>query len=66
MGLRDYLRGTVFLSHAVKHYRTVRLRRTHPYGVIPDAPSRVIVEPTNACNLRCSFCGKMDMARPWT
>jgi MoaA/NifB/PqqE/SkfB family radical SAM enzyme len=65
MGLRNYLRGTIFLSHAVKHFRTIRLRRTHPYGVIPDTPSRVIVEPTNACNLRCSYCGNKDMARPW-
>ena len=66
MGLRSYLRGTVFLSHAVKHLRTVRLRKTHPYGIIPERPSRVIVEPTNACNLACSYCGNKDMVRPWT
>ena len=66
MGLRNYLRGTIFLSHAVKHWRTVRLRRTHPHGVIPDVPNRLIVEPTNACNLRCSYCGNKDMLRPWT
>lgn len=66
MGLRSYLRGTIFLSHAVKHLRTVRLRRTHPYGIVPDAPRRVIVEPTNACNLACSYCGNKDMLRPWT
>lgn len=66
MGIRNYLRGTVFLSHAVKHFRTTRLRRTHPYGIIPERPSRVIVEPTNACNLACSYCGNKDMLRPWT
>lgn len=66
MGLRSYLRGTILLSHTVKHLRTVRLRRRHPHGVIPDAPSRVIVEPTNACNLKCGFCGNKDMARKWT
>lgn len=66
LALKSRLRGTVLLSHAVKHARTVRLRRTHPYGVIPDVPSRIIVEPTNACNLSCSFCGNKDMLREWT
>lgn len=66
MGLRSRLRGTIFLSKAVKHLRTVRLRRSHPHGVIPDVPRRVIVEPTNACNLKCSYCGNKDMLRPWT
>jgi radical SAM protein with 4Fe4S-binding SPASM domain len=66
MGLRSYLRGTILLSHTVKHLRTVRQRRTHPHGHIPEAPSRVIVEPTNACNLKCTYCGNKDMARPWT
>ncbi len=66
MGLRNYVRGTIFLNHAIKHWRTIRLRRSHPYGLIPDRPSRVIVEPTNACNLKCSFCGNKDMLREWT
>lgn len=66
MDLRSQLRGSIFLSHTVKHLRTVRLRRTHPYGVIPPTPSRVIVEPTNACNLKCGYCGNKDMARKWT
>lgn len=63
MGLRSYLRGTVLLSHSVKHLRTVRLRRTHPYGLVPKAPNRVVIEPTNACNLRCTYCGNPNMSR---
>jgi len=26
----------------------------------------VIVEPTNACNLKCTFCGNRNMSRPWS
>ncbi|TDJ68786.1 MAG: radical SAM/SPASM domain-containing protein [Planctomycetota bacterium] len=65
-GLRSWVRRTVILQRTIEHLRTVRLRRTHPLGIIPDAPSRIIVEPTNACNLKCGFCGNKDMLRPWT
>jgi pyruvate-formate lyase-activating enzyme len=66
MGLRNWVRSTTLLQKTVEHMRTVRLRRTHPYGIIPPAPRRVVVEPTNACNLRCSYCGNKDMLRPAT
>lgn len=64
--IRNWFRGTILLSNTVQHLRTLRLRRTHPLGLIPDAPKRIVCEPTNACNLRCSFCGNKDMVRPWT
>lgn len=46
------------------HSRAVWQRRTHPLGVIPAAPKRVIIEPTNACNLGCAYCGNRTMLRP--
>ena len=64
--LKSRFRATILPYHAWKHFRTVLLRRTHPYGIVPDRPQRVIVEPTNACNLKCSYCGNKDMLRPWT
>lgn len=66
MGLRSWVRRTVLLQRTIEHLRTVRLRRTHPLGIVPEVPRRVIVEPTNACNLRCSYCGNHKMVRPWT
>jgi pyruvate-formate lyase-activating enzyme len=44
----------------------MRLRKTHPHGIIPPVPRRVVVEPTNACNLGCAYCGNKDMLRPRT
>jgi len=66
MGIRNLYRGSILVNHTVKHLKSVWLRRKHPYGIVPEKPSRVIVEPTNACNLRCSYCGNKDMARKWT
>lgn len=66
MGVRSWVRRTVILQRTVEHLRTVLLRRKHPHGIIPEIPRRVIVEPTNACNLRCSYCGNHKMLRPWT
>jgi len=64
--IRNWFRRTIFLSNAAQHLRSVRLRRTHPLGHIPPAPKRIVCEPTNACNLACSFCGNKDMVRKWT
>jgi|RhiMethySRZTD1v2_1073278.scaffolds.fasta_scaffold333149_2 MoaA/NifB/PqqE/SkfB family radical SAM enzyme len=66
MGLKSHFQSTILPYHALQHLRTVLLRRTHPYGRIPERPQRVIVEPTNACNLKCSYCGNKDMLRRWT
>lgn len=46
------------------HARAIKLRRTHPEGIAPPLPHRIIIEPTNACNLACAFCGHKDMVRP--
>lgn len=57
-------RGLVWLGSARQHWAAVRLRRTHPEGHVPAVPKRVVVEPTNACNLGCAYCGNKDMLRP--
>lgn len=62
--LRRRVNRIVWLASARQHFDAVRLRRTHPEGVVPPAPKRVVVEPTNACNLACSYCGNKDMLRP--
>jgi radical SAM protein with 4Fe4S-binding SPASM domain len=64
--LRDFIARTTLLERAVARAKTVHLRRTHPYGIVPPAPKRVVVEPTNACNLGCAYCGNKDMMRPRT
>lgn len=64
--LKSFVRRTTLLERAVAHGRAMRLRRTHPEGLIPPVPKRVIVEPTNACNLACAYCGNKDMLRPAT
>lgn len=66
MGFRNMLKGSLLVSRAVAHARTVRQRRAHPSGIVPDRPRRVIVEPTNACNLSCSYCGNQNMKRGLT
>ena len=66
MGLRSYLQGTTLLRNAVRRVRVMHTRREHPFGIIPERPQRIIVEPTNACNLKCTFCGNKDMLRPHT
>lgn len=64
--LKSLLRSTTLTQRFVVHTRARRLARTHPEGIVPDAPRRVVVEPTNACNLGCSYCGNKDMLRPST
>lgn len=64
--LRDLARRTALIKFAREHAAAVRLRKTHPYGIVPPVPKRVVVEPTNACNLGCSYCGNKDMVRPKT
>lgn len=63
MHLRQLVRSSALLSHALDHWRTTRLRARSPLGIVPPAPSKIVVEPTNACNLRCTFCGNKDMRR---
>ncbi|MBI4878624.1 MAG: radical SAM protein [Planctomycetes bacterium] len=58
--------GTTPVQRTVEHLRAVRLRKTHPEGIAPPLPERVVVEPTNACNLSCTYCGNKDMVRPHT
>lgn len=62
--LRRRLGSFVWLGSARQHWDAVRLRKTHPEGIVPPAPKRVVVEPTNACNLGCAYCGNKDMLRP--
>lgn len=58
--------GSTPVERLVEHTRAVRLRKTHPEGIVPPLPERIIIEPTNACNLACSYCGNKDMVRPHT
>ena len=30
----------------------------------PDFPTRINIEPTNQCNLRCNMCPRKDLTRP--
>ena len=64
--LRDFAHQLTWLKFARAHWSAVRLRETHPEGLVPPVPKRVIVEPTNACNLACAYCGNKDMLRPRT
>jgi pyruvate-formate lyase-activating enzyme len=64
--VKDVARRSTLLNLARDHATAVRVRRKHPAGVVSAAPKRVIVEPTNACNLACSYCGNKDMLRPKT
>ncbi|MHB1463808.1 MAG: radical SAM/SPASM domain-containing protein [Thermoleophilia bacterium] len=32
--------------------------------ITPDFPSRINIEPTNHCNLRCRMCPRKDLTRP--
>ena len=64
--LKSLLRSTTIVQRVIVHTRARRLAKTHPEGIVPDAPRRVIVEPTNKCNLGCSYCGNKDMLRPST
>ena len=62
--LKDLANRTTLLKFARQHAAAVRLRKTHPHGIIPPVPKRIVVEPTNACNLACAYCGNKDMLRP--
>jgi radical SAM protein with 4Fe4S-binding SPASM domain len=64
--LREFVARHTLLERTLAHVRTMRLRRAHPYGIVPPVPRRVVVEPTNACNLGCAYCGNKDMLRPRT
>jgi uncharacterized Fe-S cluster-containing radical SAM superfamily protein len=64
--LKNAANRLTWLKFARQHLAAVRLRRTHPEGIVPPVPKRVVVEPTNACNLRCAYCGNKDMLRPRT
>jgi uncharacterized Fe-S cluster-containing radical SAM superfamily protein len=62
--IKDLAHEITWLKFATQHVRAVRLRKTHPEGLVPPVPKRIIVEPTNACNLGCAYCGNKDMVRP--
>lgn len=64
--LRDFVARHTLLERAVARGKTLAVRRKHPLGIVPDVPKRVVVEPTNACNLKCAYCGNKDMLRPRT
>ena len=64
--LKHLVRRTTVLERFLSHTRAMRVRRSHPEGKVPSVPKRVIVEPTNACNLACDYCGNKSMMRPAT
>ncbi|QDV06459.1 Cyclic pyranopterin monophosphate synthase [Planctomycetes bacterium Poly30] len=64
--VKNQLKGSLFVSRVAARLRTRRERKDHPHGIVPDRPRRVIVEPTNACNLACSYCGNKSMDRRLT
>lgn len=64
--LRQFVRRTTLLQRMVAHTRARRLAREAPEGIVPPVPRRIIVEPTNACNLACAYCGNKNMVRPAT
>lgn len=61
--VKDLARQNLLIERVITRLRTRRLARHHPEGLAPAAPKRVIVEPTNACNLKCVYCGNKDMLR---
>lgn len=64
--LARYARRYPLVDHAIDHARARMTARKHPEGIVPTAPSRIIVEPTNGCNLKCLYCGNKDMLRKAT
>ncbi len=62
--VRDWVRRTNYVRFTREHFAALRLRREHPSGLVPPTPKRIVVEPTNACNLACQYCGNKDMVRP--
>ena len=62
--IRKWLWRFTPIQRFVQHRRALSLRKTHPEGVVPPLPLRVVVEPTNGCNLGCAYCGNKDMVRP--
>lgn len=62
--LRELIWRNTLLQRSRAHVRGRRLARRHPEGLPPTVPKRVIVEPTNACNLACAYCGNREMVRP--
>ena len=46
--LREIAHQITWLKFAGWHLNAVRVRKTHPEGLVPPVPKRVIVEPTNA------------------
>lgn len=61
---KDWAHRTKWVRFAREHWAAVRLRGEHPEGIVPPVPKRIVVEPTNACNLACQYCGNKDMVRP--
>ncbi|HIG11644.1 MAG: radical SAM protein [bacterium] len=64
--LREFVLSNTLLQRTWVHQRARKLAKTHPEGLAPPMPMRVIVEPTNACNLSCAYCGNSEMVRPKT
>ena len=66
MGLRNWARTQLIVQRSLDRVRVIKSRRRNPHGDVPAVPKRIIVEPTNACNLKCGFCGNANMLRKWT
>lgn len=42
----------------------VKNKAMRPEEIVLDFPSRINIEPTNQCNLRCNMCPRKDLTRP--
>ncbi len=51
-------------SFKTKAKKLVKEKALRSREITPDFPSRINVEPTNRCNLRCAMCPRQDLTRP--
>jgi hypothetical protein len=61
--VKRWIHRNTFVTQTLLHARAVMNRGRKPYGDVPPVPMRIGVEPTNACNLRCTYCGNKNMQR---
>ncbi len=52
------------MSLKAKTKKLVKDKAARAVEITPDFPSRINIEPTNRCNLRCRMCPRQDLTRP--
>jgi radical SAM protein with 4Fe4S-binding SPASM domain len=52
------------MSLKTKTKDLIKNKALRPQEITPDFPSRINIEPTNQCNLRCRMCPRGDLTRP--